>query len=63
MKNHIESLVVRESGQQFNANDFRALIGPGVYIFLSNGLPIYVGMSADNLLGRAASPTHHKAIP
>src|ERR1700693_1809122 len=62
MKNNIFDLVLPEAGQQFKAEDFRQLIGPGVYVFLCNGVPVYVGMSNDNLLGRAAGNRHHKAI-
>lgn len=47
----IESLVVGGAGQRFKGNDFRDLRKPGVYVFLQNGLPLYVGMSK-MLLGR-----------
>lgn len=58
---NIQNLVVDGAGQQFDGKDFLALIGPGVYVFLFNGLPIYVGMSRDNLLGRASSNGHHQS--
>lgn len=51
----IEKLVIAGSGQQFSG-----LIGPGVYVFLCNDLPVYVGMSRNNLLGRASSSSHHR---
>lgn len=57
----IEDLVIPEAGQQFKGNDFRDLCKPGVYIFMKNGKPLYVGMS-DALIHRAAAKNHRQAV-
>lgn len=56
----ITSYVIENSGQEFNGNDFKALLGPGVYVFMKEDRPIYVGMGR-SLLGRCSGLGHHKA--
>lgn len=56
----IESLVVEGAGQSFKGDDFRMLCKPCVYMFMKNGLPIYVGMSR-NGISRPASRAHAQA--
>lgn len=43
--------MIAEAGQKFKGNDFRSLLSPGVYVFMRDGQPLYIGM-AKRLLGR-----------
>lgn len=45
MEELISKLIIQDSGQSFNGNDFRSLKNPGVYVFLKGSKPLYVGMS------------------
>lgn len=57
----IHELVVPNAGQSFNGNDFRDLLSPGVYVFLKDDIPLYVGMSK-RLLGRIGNKHSQAAL-
>lgn len=46
---------------QFNADWFRKMLGPGVYLINNKTSMLYVGM-ASNLLSRISSPEHQAVI-
>ena len=54
----IDNLVIDGSGQEFKGDDFRQLLGPGVYVIMHKDRPVYVG-SGKRLLGRVGG-RHHK---
>lgn len=49
----IEEFVIPGAGQQFKGNDFRDLRKSGVYLFMLEGKPLYIG-TGRMLLGRAS---------
>lgn len=57
----LSELVVRGTGASFRGADFRNMSGPGVYLFLKSGLPLYVG-SSNAALSRAAQRNHRQEI-
>lgn len=59
IEQEIEQLVLPSAGQQFKGNDFRQLREPGVYVLLSNGIPLYVGMGS--MLLRRVGGKHGQA--
>lgn len=54
----VSKLVQSDRGIEFKGDDFRSICDPGVYLFLHNDTPLYVGMS-DNVVNRASSSHHH----
>lgn len=55
----IERYVIPNSGNQFTGDDFRLLCRPCVYLFMLNGLPLYIGMSGIGIVRSAARNHHH----
>lgn len=56
----IGGLVLADTGLEFDGADFRQMCSYGVYLFLKDALPLYVGMS-DSVLSRASSKRHLQA--
>lgn len=54
----VSSLIVRDSGHRFTGEDFRSLLNPCVYLFMLNGLPLYIGVSKHGIT-RASDQRHH----
>lgn len=48
-RDEIPALVIPDSGQSFKGDDFRMLCKPCVYMFMQDGVPIYIGMSRRGL--------------
>jgi|SRR6266550_5026595 len=59
--NEIELLVIPDAGQSFRGNDFRSLCLPCVYLFMKEGLPIYIGASSSGI-SRPAQRGHRQSI-
>src|SRR6266478_1822248 len=59
--NRIELLVIPDAGQSFKGDDFRSLCLPCVYLFMKEGLPIYIGASISGI-SRPAQRAHGQAI-
>ena len=57
--NEIEALIIPDSGQSFKGDDFRKLCLPCVYMFMENGLPIYIGMSSSGI-SRPSQSAHRQ---
>lgn len=57
-KGFIDSLVVSDSGIEFNANVFSTMSGPGVFAFFAGLTPLYIGVGK-SVLHRATSRSRH----
>jgi len=53
-----DRLILRGQGARFDGHHFRQWCGPLVYMFLLDGKPLYIGMSADGIT-RPASANHN----
>lgn len=50
--------MIQGAGQSFKGNDFRDILGPGVYVLFEKRTPVYVGKGSNML--RRLSGLHHK---
>lgn len=57
----IEPLLIDGAGQSFSGDDFRMLCRPCVYMFMKDGLPLYIGMSSHGIQ-RVAQKAHRQAM-
>lgn len=57
MVNQIEKLVLNGGGQKFKARDFRDLLLPGVYCFMRDCNPVYIGSAKCLLNSISRDPT------
>lgn len=57
--NEMELLVIPDAGQSFKGDDFRSLCLPCVYLFMKEGLPIYIGAGSSGI-SRAAQSNHRQ---
>jgi len=57
---NLSQFAIPEAGQQFKASDFRALLNPGVYLYILGEVPLYVGLGKC-LLYRESDPKHKQA--
>ena len=63
-RKHIWNAALRDvlpcGGTRFIGQDFRDLCGPQVYLFLKDGMPLYIGMSG-NGIERCGGVRHQQA--